>query len=121
MMFTGEPENNNLPFFSELIEYVPNPGKTRTIIKHTTINRIVLSIAAEAGLAETMSAADIYIQVITGHPELTINSVTQILKPGDGRIIPANSSYSFKPSLHFKMIMSVIQTVTTGQCENIIT
>lgn len=110
-MFTGEIENNNLPLFAELIEYVPNPGKTRTIIKHTNTNSIFLSIAANAGSAEVNLGADIYIQVITGNPELTINSVKYYLKPGDGKIIPANSSYSFNPSLHFKMIMSIIQTV----------
>ncbi|MEQ1799724.1 MAG: hypothetical protein ABL872_17340, partial [Lacibacter sp.] len=98
MMFTGEIKNNNTPLFAELIEYFPNLGKTRTIIKHTNGNRIVLSIAAEAGSAEEMSATDIYIQVVNGNPELTINSVKQTLKPGDGRIIPANSNYSFNPS-----------------------
>lgn len=120
-MLTGELKNNNHHLLTELIEYVPNPGKTRTIIKHTSTNKIFLSLAANAELAEVNLGADIYIQVIAGHPELTINSVKQILQPGDGRIIPANSSYSFNPSLHFKMIMSIIETVATGQCENIIT
>lgn len=110
MMFTGEIENNNLPLFSELIEYVPNPGKTRTIIKHTNGNRIVLSIAAEAKSAGTDSVVDIFIQVIAGNPELTINSVVHILNPGDGRIIPANSKFSLNPLLHFKIVMSIIQT-----------
>ena len=117
-MFTGEPENNNLPFFSELIEYVPNPGKTRTIIKLTNGNRVALSIAAEAECGVANSATDIYIQVINGNPELTINSVKQTLKPGDGRIIPANSNYSFNPLLHFKMIRSIIQIVIPGYSEN---
>lgn len=110
MKFTGEPENNNLPFFAELIEYVPNLGKTRTIIKHTNGNRVALSIAAEAECGEVNSATAIYIQVITGNPELTINSIVQVLKPGDGTIIPLNSAYSFNPSLRFKMIMSVIKS-----------
>ncbi len=111
-MFTGETADNIPLIITELIEYVPNQGKTRTIIKHTVASRIVLSFAAVPGMAKVNVHADMYIQVITGHPELTINLITHLLNPGDGKIIPLNSSYSFNSSLQFKMLMSIVHTVS---------
>jgi len=102
-------ENSKAHVIVIIIEYIPGTGNKKTIIKRTTGTTTVLSVIAAEDSAERKSHTDYYIQIITGMPELTINSVLYPLKPGDGIIIPVNSLFYFNASTHFKMILTILK------------
>jgi quercetin dioxygenase-like cupin family protein len=94
----------------EIIEYVPNAVLSRTIIKKTTGNIIVSSLAAGEELAERTSPFDTFIQIIDGTAEVIINDKKYELELGEGIVIPAHSKHCFNAFEQFKMISTVIKS-----------
>lgn len=94
----------------EIIEYVPKAILTRTIIKKTTGNVTVTSMAAGEELEEKTLPFDTFIQIIHGQAELFINNKQYLLKLGEGIIIPAHASQRFNANEQFKMISTVIKS-----------
>ena len=94
----------------EIIEYVPNAVLSRTIIKKTTGNIIVSSLAAGEELAERTSPFDTFIQIIDGTAEVIINDKKYELELGEGIVIPAHSKHCFNAFEQFKMIATVIKS-----------
>jgi len=94
----------------EIIEYVTHAVVSRTIIKKTTGNITVSSLAAGEELAEKISPFDSFIQIIDGSAELMINDKKYMLKLGDGIIIPAHASHQFNAAEQFKMIATIIKS-----------
>ena len=94
----------------EIIEYVPNAILTRTIVKKTTGNVTVTSMAAGEELEEKTLPFDTFIQIIHGQAELFINKKQYLLHLGQGIIIPAHASQRFNANEQFKMISTVIKS-----------
>lgn len=94
----------------EIIEYVPNAILTRTIVKKTTGNVTVTSMAAGEELEEKTLPFDTFIQIIHGQAELFINKKQYLLQLGQGIIIPAHASQRFNANEQFKMISTVIKS-----------
>ena len=94
----------------EIIEYVPNAILTRTIIKKTTGNVTVTSMAAGEELEEKTLPFDTFIQIIHGQAELFIDKKQYQLHLGQGIIIPAHTSQRFNANEQFKMISTVIKS-----------
>ena len=94
----------------EIIEYVPNSGVTKTIIKKTSGNTSISSLF-DAGeeFVEKSSAFDNYIQIVDGTVEVAINDKKYKLRLGEGIVIPAHTSHRFNASEQFKMISTVIR------------
>ena len=89
---------------------MPNAIVSKTIIKKTTGNITVSSFDAGEELDEKTSPFDMYIQIIDGVAELTINNKKLKLKLGEGIIIPAHSNHHFNANEQFKMISTVIKS-----------
>lgn len=94
----------------EIIEYVPHAVVSKTIIKKTTGNITVTSLASGEELAEKISPHDTYIQIIDGTAEVIINEKKYKLRLGEGIIIPANVSHCFNANVQFKMISTIIKS-----------
>lgn len=94
----------------EIIEYMPNAVVSKTIIKKATGNITAMSFALGEELEEKMSPFDIYVQIIDGAAEITINEKKHNLVLGSGFIIPANSIHRFNANEQFKMICTVIKS-----------
>lgn len=94
----------------EIVEYLPNAVVSKTIVKKTTGNVTVSSVAAGEELAEKISPFDIFIQIIDGETELTINKKLYKLRLGEGIVIPAHARHCFDASIPFKMISTVIKS-----------
>ena len=77
-----ELEKSKAHIVVEIIEYVPNPVVSKTIIKKSTGNITVSSFDAGEELAEKLSPYDNYIQVIDGTAELVMNGKKINLKLG---------------------------------------
>ncbi|MBN8566321.1 MAG: cupin domain-containing protein [Flavobacteriales bacterium] len=105
-----ELEKGNIHIVVEIIEYMPNAIVSKTIIKKTTGNITVSSFDAGEELDEKTSPFDMYIQIIDGVAELTINNKKLKLKLGEGIIIPAHSNHHFNANEQFKMISTVIKS-----------
>ena len=105
-----ELEKSTAHIIVEIIEYVPNAILTRTIIKKTTGNVTVTSMAAGEELEEKTLPFDTFIQIIHGQAELFINNKQYLLKLGEGIIIPAHASQRFNANEQFKMISTVIKS-----------
>jgi quercetin dioxygenase-like cupin family protein len=105
-----ELEKGNIHIVVEIIEYMPNAIVSKTIIKKTTGNITVSSFDAGEELDEKTSPFDMYIQIIDGAAELTINNKKLKLKLGEGIIIPAHSNHHFNANEQFKMISTVIKS-----------
>jgi quercetin dioxygenase-like cupin family protein len=109
-MDTNEIEKSKAHIIVEIIEYVPNSVVIKTIIKKTTGNVTAISIDAGEELAEKISPFDMYIQIIDGMAELTIDKRNFSLKLGEGIIIPAHSRHHFTANQQFKMISTTIKS-----------
>ena len=94
----------------EILEYVPNSVLMKTIIKKTTGNITVSSLAAGEELTEKKLPFDIFIQIIDGTAELTINKKNYKLRLGEGIIIPAHTAHCFNANVQFKMISTIIKS-----------
>jgi quercetin dioxygenase-like cupin family protein len=113
----SELEKSRSHILIEIIEYVPNSVVTKTIIRKTTGNVSVVAIDIGEALAEKTSPFDAFIQVIEGVAEVSIDNKVNILATGQGIIVPAHTSNSFRANERFKMISTVIKS---GYEENII-
>ena len=107
---SSEIEKSKIHIVVEIIEYVPNAVVSKTIIKKTTGNVTVSSFDTGEELAEKISPFDIYIQIIDGTAEVTINGNKFQLKPGNGIVIPAHTPHCFIANEQFKMISTVIKS-----------
>lgn len=107
---SSELEKTKIHIVVEIIEYVPNAVVSRTIIKKTTGNITVSSFDTGEELEEKTSPFDIYVQIIDGSAEVTINKNKFQLKSGNGIVIPAHSPHCFNANEQFKMISTVIKS-----------
>ena len=96
----------------EIIEYIPNTVVSKTILKKTTGNVTVSSFALGEELAERSSPYDNYIQIIDGVAEIIIREKKYTLKLGEGMVIPANAPYCFNANEQFKVISTVIKSIS---------
>jgi len=105
-----EVEKSKAHIIVEIIEYVPNSVVSKTIIKKTTGNVTISSFDEGEELGEKSSPFDIYIQVIDGAAEVSINEKIYKLRLGEGIIIPAHSRHCFNAHEQFKMISTIIKS-----------
>jgi quercetin dioxygenase-like cupin family protein len=105
-----EIEKSKTHILIEIIEYVPNSVVTKTIIRKTTGNVSVVAIDMGEALTEKISPYDSFIQIIEGNAEVVIDSKSNLLKTGEGIIIPAHTSNIVKANERFKMISTIIKS-----------
>ncbi len=105
-----EMKKSEVRIIVEIIEYVPNSVVSKTIIKKTTGNVTVSSLAAGEELGEKKSPFDMFIQIIDGAAEVSINEKNYKLKLGEGIVIPAHASHCFHANEQFKMISTIIKS-----------
>jgi quercetin dioxygenase-like cupin family protein len=94
----------------KVIEYIPNAVLSKTIIKKITGNITLSSFDEGEELEEKTSPFDIFIQIIDGTAEISINEKIFKLKIGEGIVIPAHSIHSFNANEKFKMLSTVIKS-----------
>lgn len=109
-MRNTEMEKSKIHILIELIEYLPNSVVSKTIIRKTTGNVSVIAMDTGEALAENISPFDTFIQIIDGSAEVVINEKSNMLKTGEGIIIPAHTSNQVKANERFKMISSIIKS-----------
>ena len=105
-----ELEKSKSHILIEIIEYASNSVVTKTIIRKTTGNISVLASDIGETLAEKISPFDTFIQVIDGEVEVIIDHISNVLKTGQGIIIPAHTSNSIRATSRFKMISTIIKS-----------
>lgn len=108
----SEAEKAKMHIIVEIIEYMPDAVVSKNIIKKTSGNVTISSFAEDEEMAEKKSPSDTYIQIIDGEAEVIINDKKYELKVGDGIVIPANATYSLNALVKFKMLSTVIKSVT---------
>jgi quercetin dioxygenase-like cupin family protein len=83
---------------------------TKTIIRKTTWNVSVIAGDIGETLAEKISPFDTFVQVIDGEAEVIIDRISNVLKTGQGIIIPAHTLNSILANKSFKMISTIIKS-----------
>lgn len=94
----------------EIIEYMANSVVIKTIIKKSTGSISMMSFDSGEGLTEKTSPFDSFAQIVEGAAEIVIDKVSNILKAGQGIIIPAHASNYIKANGRFKMILTIIKS-----------
>ena len=105
-----ELEKSKSHIIVEIIEYVSNSVVSKTIIKKSTGNISVMSFDSGEGLTEKTSPFDTFAQIIEGTADIVIDKVSNLLKSGEGIIIPAHSPNHINPNGRFKMILTIIKS-----------
>ncbi len=105
-----EMKKSEIRIIVEIIEYIPNSVVSKTIIKKTTGNVTVSSFDAGEELGEKTSPFDMFIQIIDGAADVSINEKNYKLKLGEGIVIPAHASHCFNAHEQFKMISTIIKS-----------
>jgi quercetin dioxygenase-like cupin family protein len=106
----NEIEKSRAHIIVEILEYMPNAIVIKTIIKKSTGNISVMSFDAGEGLTEKASPFDTFAQIIEGEAEIVIDKISNILKSGEGIVIPAHSPNFIKPNGRYKMILTIIKS-----------
>jgi quercetin dioxygenase-like cupin family protein len=106
----GELEKSEAHIIADILNYIPNTVVTKTIMRKATGNVTVSSFDAGEEWPEKTSAFDIYIQIIDGVAEVSINDKKYELSLGDGIVIPAHARNRFNAIKQFKMISTVIKS-----------
>ena len=109
-MKNSELEKSKSIILIEIIEYVPHAVASKTIIKKTTGNVSVVAIDTGETLPQKTSPFDTFIQIIEGTAEVVIDKKSNLLKTGEGIIIPAHTSNNVKANERFKMISTIIKS-----------
>jgi quercetin dioxygenase-like cupin family protein len=109
-METTEIEKSKSHILIEIIEYVPNSVVTKTIIRKTTGNVSVVAIDTGEALAEKISPFDTFLQIIEGTANVVIDEKSNLLKTGEGIVVPAHTSNNVKANGRFKMISTIIKS-----------
>ena len=105
-----ELEKSKSHIIVEIIEYMANSVVSKTIIKKSTGNISIMSFDSGEGLTEKTSPFDTFVQIIEGKAEIVIDKKSNILRSGQGIIIPAHSPNFIKPNGRFKMISTIIKS-----------
>lgn len=105
-----ELEKANVHVIVRILEYVPDAVLSKTILRKTTGNVTISSVAAGEELCERTLPFDTYIQIVDGAADITINDKEFKLKLGEGIIIPAHAAHEFNATEQFKMISTVIKS-----------
>ena len=109
-MDNTELEKSKAHIVVEIIEYMPNAVVSKTIIKKSTGNISVMSFDSGEGLTEKISPFDTFVQIIEGMAEIVIDGTSNLLKSGQGIIIPAHQPNIVKANGRFKMILTIIKS-----------
>ena len=109
-MCDSELEKSKTHILFEIIEYVPNSVVTKTILRKTTGKVSVIAVDSGEAIMGKISPFDNFIQIIEGTAEIVIDEKTNILKTGEGIIIPAHTSNNIKAKERFKMISTIIKS-----------
>ncbi len=109
-MLTTEIEKPKSHILIKIIEYVPNSVVSKTIIRKTTGFISITAVDTEEILTDKISPFDTFIVVIEGAAEVQIDTKTNILKAGQGIVIPAHASSKIKAIGRFKMISTIIKS-----------
>ncbi|AHW60566.1 hypothetical protein SAMN05444285_10524 [Draconibacterium orientale] len=94
----------------ELIDYSSNSVTSKIIIGKTTGSVSILAFDSKKILPETVSAFDMFVQIIEGDAEILIDKHSILLNTGEIIIVPAHTSYIIKANKKFKMISTVIKS-----------
>ncbi len=113
-MKAKETEKSKIHILIQIIEYVPNSVVSKTIIRKITGNISIVAVDAGEALAEKISPFDTFLQVIEGTAEVVIDDQPNIIKKGQGIIVPAHTSNVVRANGRFKMISTVIKSGYEG-------
>jgi quercetin dioxygenase-like cupin family protein len=97
-------------FIGRLINYVLESVVAKTIIRKLSGNISVMSFDKGEGMPEKTSHDESFVQVIEGEAEIVIDKVPNLVKSGEGIIIPAESPNSINPKGRFKMLLTNLKT-----------
>jgi quercetin dioxygenase-like cupin family protein len=109
-MYRSELKNSTTHILIEIIEYVPNSVVTKTILQKNTGRVNLIAVDSNEIIAGQISPFDNFIQVIEGTAEIVIDKKSNILKTGEGIIIPAHTSNNIKAKEKIKMISTIIKS-----------
>ena len=96
----------------EVLQYIPDSIVCKTIIKNIGDKLSVVAFDEGENFCEKLSEYDLYVQVIDGNAEVTIDHKNFKINLGDSLIIPMNTWHCFKASEQFKMITTIIKQST---------
>ncbi len=106
----AELEKSKAHIIVEIIEYMANSVVIKTIIKKSTGNISVMSFDNGEGLTEKTTPFDTFVQIIEGKADIVIDNVSNLLRSGQGIIIPAHLPNFIRPNGRFKMISTIIKS-----------
>ncbi len=94
----------------EIVEYVPHAVVCKTIINKSTGKVSAFSFDKGEEFCEKTIAHDMYVQIIDGMAEVTINGKLFKLPLGSGIVIPAHAPHCFQATVQFKMLTTIIKS-----------
>ena len=106
----NEVEKSKALIMVEIIEYVPNAVLIKTILRKSSGNISVMSFDTGEGLTEKTSPFETFAEVIEGNAEVVIDGRSNLVKMGQGIVIPAHVPNFIKANERFKMILTLIKS-----------
>jgi len=95
---------------ADLIKFVPHLVVSRDIIKKNTGSISVVAFDTGEELYPKKSPFDVFIELIEGKAEITIDNDAKFLVAGQGIIIPAHASNKMIACMQTKMLITIIKS-----------
>lgn len=94
----------------DLIKYKRRSVVSRSILKKSTGVVSLMSFDGGEATTEQTSPFETFTQVIEGSATFIVDGKLNLVKTGEGIIVPANTPNYIKPNGRFKMILTVIKS-----------
>jgi quercetin dioxygenase-like cupin family protein len=109
-MDTTEVERAEALVVVEVVEYRSHSVISTTIIRKSTGRVGAMSFDSGEEMAESVSAFDVFAQIIDGRAEVIIDGKSILLETGQSIIIPAYAPNTIIANERFKMILTIIES-----------
>jgi quercetin dioxygenase-like cupin family protein len=96
----------------ELVEFQAPTTVTRMVVTKRVSHLGVRTFEAVPAFVETRFIHDVFVQVITGNAELTINHYVYKLKCGEGVMIPAHTVHRFSACKSCRVLFTTLSHAT---------
>ncbi|MCF7809048.1 MAG: cupin domain-containing protein [Candidatus Marinimicrobia bacterium] len=103
--------DNNKPFeLNELINFQDKAIVSSTLLKKKTGTITLFAFAEGQALSEHTAPFDALVQILDGQMEITIGGDPQVVKAGQGIILPANIPHALRAVENAKMLLTMIKS-----------
>jgi len=94
----------------DLVDYQDGSVVSKTLVKKEAGTVTIFAFDKGQGLSEHTAPFDVFVTIMEGEAEITVNQEKEILKAGESIQLPSDQPHSLKATKRFKMLLLMIKS-----------